>query len=391
MRPIRALLALCLLAAAAFGRPPPPVDVPGSDQIAQDDANLALKRDLDDRHAALVDQYNDYLKQADAYDATYNGMSSDDPQYPAGQAAYANLLRLYHAYLDAANAFKADVGNLRLASAPPAPSGPVVDPRTLITADDYQDALRAQQPLLKQQQGLQAELAKLQAWQQGLQADTNEFAKIQQEAQIDYMNDVLLKLPVGDILDGFVGSAALTSDEAAKIKTGFDALKGLINLDGGIETDDSGEKFDKIMEANKSFKEAMMDQTMAKLKSSSSEDDQKSYEYLENAGKIFDVAIDMIRFSQQKDQSGTAWAKFGVQLFADVVPVANTGIAIESLGEKKLTQAIVQAPLDSLNQAMSGNFNAQRYLQSKLDPIDAKLSALQETIDNYRAVHPDAQ
>jgi hypothetical protein len=40
---------------------------------------------------------------------------------------------------------------------------------------------------------------------------------------------------------------------------------------------------------------------------------------------------------------------------------------------------------------MSGNFNAQRYLQSKLDPIDAKLSALQETIDNYRAVHPDAQ
>jgi len=39
---------------------------------------------------------------------------------------------------------------------------------------------------------------------------------------------------------------------------------------------------------------------------------------------------------------------------------------------------------------MSSNFNAQRYLQTKLDPINASVSALQEKVDNYRAVHPQS-
>jgi hypothetical protein len=66
-------------------------------------------------------------------------------------------------------------------------------------------------------------------------------------------------------------------------------------------------------------------------------------------------------------------------------------IAIEGAGEKVTTQIIVQQPLNSLNEAMSGNFNAQRYLQAKLDPINHNISLMQEKIDNYRAVHPQSE
>jgi hypothetical protein len=372
-----------------MARPPPPADVPNTDQIAQDDANLALKKDLDQRHEALVDQFNEYIKQADAYNSTYQGVESDSPLYAPGQAAYANLMGLYNAYMGAAGAFKSDVASLRLATSPPPPAAPF-DPRSLITKDDYNDALKAEQLLLTRQQGLQDQIAKLKAWQQGLQTDTDEFAKIKQEAQIDYLNDVLLKLPVGDILGQFVKGSYLTYQQASALQAGFDALKGLVNIEGGIDAESSQEKLDKITDAQSNIRAALLDQAMATLKNSSSPDDQKSFEYLENVGKTFDVAIDMIKFSQQGDHSLTAWATFGVKMTADIVPVAKYGTSIYAVGEKVAVQYVVQEPLNSLNEAMSSNFNAQRYLQTKLDPINASVSALQEKVDNYRAVHPQS-
>ena len=381
------LLAVLLMHAPDAGaRPPRPVDVPALDQIVPDDANLALKGDLDRRYADLLQRYYDYDKQADAYDAKYQGVSEDSPDYAPGQAILSQLVQLNNDYKRDAAAFADDVAKLRLRPAG-APVNPVFDSRKLITADEYNDALQKQKELLVQQQRWQKELAKLRRWQQGLQSDADEFAKIQSAAQIDYLHDVLMNLPAGETFEELAGLKYLTREQAGALTAGFDALKGLVSGAEGISGENHAEQLDNILGAQKNLRDAMLDQTMAGLK----ESNPQAWQYLDSYGKTLDAAKEMLVYSQQADYSDKAKIKTAVKLAAVAVPFVNYGVILETAGEKKLTQHIVQAPLDSLNNAMSQNFNAQRYLGAKLDSVNYALAGVQETIQNYRAVHPQSR
>ncbi len=395
-------IALLGIMPAARGQSAPtaPIDVPAESDLAQNQDNLDLKHSLDLRHADLLQRFQAWNEQAQAYNSQYASRDLDpnSSEYAAGQAMLSRLSSdLSRSYNDDNAAFAADVARLVPKPPPPVNSPPPIKPsnqslvgsdgidsRTLITSDDYQDALKKEQDLLKRQQRWQGELDKLKGWQQGLESDRSEFDKIQREAQIDALHDVLLKIPASETFEGFAKLGYLTTDQAGTLTAGYDALKGLVNGAEGLSAENSQEQLEKILEARKDFHDTMTDQVMAKLK----ETNPAAFKWYDGIGKAFDAAQEGIVFAQQSNHSPEAWGQFAVKVGTAIVPVANYVVIVDTLGEKKLTQHIVQAPLNSLNEALSKNFDAQRYIQQKLDPVNRDLAGVQETITNYEAIHP---
>jgi len=96
----------------------PPATVPAESQIVADDANLALKKDLDSRYATLVQQFNAWNKEAAAFNAQYGGKNLDANTQEAkdGLAEQARVAHDLQDYQQAAEKFEEDVGGLRLES-----------------------------------------------------------------------------------------------------------------------------------------------------------------------------------------------------------------------------------------------------------------------------------
>ena len=123
----------------------PPATVPSESAIADDAANLSLKKDLDRRYPGLEQRFQSWNSQASAFNAKYTGHDLDDgsKEARAGKTEQARLSKLLTSYENDARAFKADVEKLRLksAGAPPEPAvsaqvgadRPVPDNRPAIT------------------------------------------------------------------------------------------------------------------------------------------------------------------------------------------------------------------------------------------------------------------
>jgi hypothetical protein len=382
--------------------PTAPVDVPAESDLAQDQDNLDLKHSLDLRRADLLQRFQTWNQQAQAYNSQYanRDLDQNSSEYAAGQAMLSGLSSDLSSYNDDNAAFAADVARLVPKPPPPVDSPrpikpsdhPLVgskgfDSRSLITRDDYQDALNKEPDLLKRQQRWQSELDKLKGWQHGLESNRSEFDKIQREAQIDALHDVLLKIPASETFEAFANLKYITTDQAGALAAGYDALKGLVNTPEGLSAENSQEQLEKILEARKNFHDTMTDQVMMKLK----ETNPAAFKWYDGIGKAFDAAQEGIVFAQQSNHSPEAWGQFAVKVGTAIVPVANYVVIADTLGEKKLTQHIVQAPIDSLNEALSKNFDAQRFIQQKLDPVNRDLAGVQETIKNYEAIHPQSE
>ena len=382
--------------------PTAPVDVPAESNLAQNQDNLDLKHSLDLRHADLAQRFQAWNEQAQAYNSQYASRDLDpnSSEYAAGQAMLSRLSSDLSSYNDDNAAFAADVARLAPKPPPPVDSPRPIKPsdqslvgskgfdsRTLITSDDYHDALNKEPDLLKRQQRWQDELAKLKGWQQGLESDRSEFDKIQREAQIDALHDVLLKIPASETFEKFSDWGYLTKDQAGTLAAGYDALKGLVNGAEGLSAENSQEQLEKILEARKDFHDTMTDQVMMKLK----ETNPAAFKWYDGIGKAFDAAQEGIVFAQQSNHSPEAWGQFAVKVGVAIVPVANYFVIADTVIEKGGTQYVVQAPLNSLNEALSKNFDAQRYIQQKLDPVNRDLAGVQETIKNYQAVHPQSE
>src|ERR1700677_54278 len=104
----------------------PPATVPSESAIADDAANLSLKKDLDRRYPGLEQRFQSWNSQASACNAKYTGHDLDDgsKEARAGKTEQARLSKLLTSYENDARAFKADVEKLRLksAGAPPEPA-----------------------------------------------------------------------------------------------------------------------------------------------------------------------------------------------------------------------------------------------------------------------------
>jgi len=398
MRRLLILLWVALLGATPAARsqsaPTPPVDVPAESDLAQDGANLDLKHNLDARRDDLLRRFQAWNQQAQAYNTHYANRDLDpnSAEYADGQALLSRLSSDLSSYNADNAAFAADVARLTPRPPPPAvftePSPDrVFDPRTLVTRGDYEDAQKREKDLLRHQQLWQNALAKLRGWQQGLEADRGEFSRIQRDAQIDCLHDVLMNIPAGETFEMFAGKNWITKNQAGALAAGYDAIKGLVSSAEGVGAEHSQEQLEKILEAQKNFRDSMTDQAMMTLK----ETNPKAFEWYGNVGKTLDAAREMLVFSQQSGRSAEAWGKFGVKLGTAVVPLANYIVIADTVGEKIGTRMIVQQPLDSLNEALGKNFDAQRYLQQKLDLVNRDLAAVQETEQKFRAVHPKSE
>jgi hypothetical protein len=99
----------------------PPITVPAESQIVADDANLALKKDLDQRYQTLLQEFNKWNADATAFNGKYGGknLDADTQEAKEGLAEQARVSQALQAYQSEADQFKNDVGRLRLASPTP--------------------------------------------------------------------------------------------------------------------------------------------------------------------------------------------------------------------------------------------------------------------------------
>lgn len=175
---------------ALAARPPPPVTVPSEDQLASDDDNLSLKKDLDQRREALMARYNDLMTQADAYDQQYGGrqFDVDSPEAAASEAEYARLSQLMQAFSTDDEAFKADVAKLVLKPPPPPP--PPVSSRVNLYFD-MRALLARQEPkydvskIQAEIDGVKAALERLEAVRENNAARIEEWQKESDKASHD--------------------------------------------------------------------------------------------------------------------------------------------------------------------------------------------------------------
>jgi len=110
-------LSAALLAGASWvwAQEPPPV-VPSLSAIADDDANLALKKNLDERYRGLWQRFQSWQSEATAYNSRYGGRSldADSPEAQAGAAEQARLAGVLKDYEHDTELYKAELATLRL-------------------------------------------------------------------------------------------------------------------------------------------------------------------------------------------------------------------------------------------------------------------------------------
>lgn len=109
--PAAVLLAWSAISAA---EPPMPATVPPATVIALDDANRALKIQLDRRRQELAALLEKWKVRRDAYNKAYGDREFNEgsPEAIAGASELAQVLRERGEYLAAARQFRADVGAL---------------------------------------------------------------------------------------------------------------------------------------------------------------------------------------------------------------------------------------------------------------------------------------
>jgi hypothetical protein len=106
------LLCIGLLGAMSLAKAQTaPVTVPALSQIAADNADLALKKDLDQRHEVLLQRFNKWVGEATIFNDKYGGknLDADTQEAKDGLAEQARLSQELQDYQHDVDQFKADV------------------------------------------------------------------------------------------------------------------------------------------------------------------------------------------------------------------------------------------------------------------------------------------
>jgi hypothetical protein len=184
-------IALLGIMPAARGQSAPtaPVDVRAEADLAQNQDNLDLKHSLDVRHADLLQRFQAWNEQAQAYNSQYASRDLDpnSPEYAAGQAMLSRLSSDLSGYNNDNAAFAADVA--RLVPKPPPPPPPVpsrvnlyFDMRTLLAREEPKyDVSKIQAEI----DGVRAALQRLEAVRENNAARIEEWQKESDKASHD--------------------------------------------------------------------------------------------------------------------------------------------------------------------------------------------------------------
>jgi len=257
----------------------------------------------------------------------------------------------------------------------------VVDSRSLTTKYSHDDAVTVLKKLQSQKKVFSKEMEKIQGWKEGMQKNLFEFEKIQDQAQADFLHDVLMHIPASEAFENLANIGYLSPEDAKIIGTGYDALKDAVSITEGMSSNDDTKKAEAILLAHKNIRKAMMYSAVEKLSP-------KAKQWLDNMGKVFDAAAQTMISSQNLSHTLPELGKLVVKCGVTLYPPADIIVAADIVGEKIGTRYSIQPAINSLQEALTQNFKAQKYLQQKLDKIEYDINAEQLTIEKYEDVHP---
>lgn len=280
---------------------------------------------------------------------------------------------------EAADAFNATVARLAKELQP---THPVVDPRRLVTESEYAYAKQWRTELLRRQTMIEGQLGKLDAIGASLQRDSREFEKLREQAQIDCLEDVLMKIPAGACFEGLAAMKFIQPEQAKTLADGFNTLKLLVEAQQAVSAERDDEKFQKVLSTRNELRELLMGGAVEKL-------DPKARLWLQTMEGVFDAAaqslgpVDATQPTNTVETLGKAFVAFGEAIYPPAALIEITG----TVAEKSLRQHYLQEPLEALGEALSKNFDARRVYTARLESVHYQLSAVQETIGRYEAVH----
>jgi hypothetical protein len=337
------------------------------------------RSELKDERAELLRRWDASLATEEKLKQRYAGAKKGTPLGDEAEARRGELQAEVDAIGTAADTFNETITHLTQALAP---TNPVVDPRRFVTASEYDYAKQWRTDLLRRRALIEGQLEKLHAIGDSLRRDSREFEKLREQAQIDCLEDVLMKIPAGACFEGLAARNLINKEQAKVLADGFNTLKLLVETQQAISAKGDEEKFQKVLSTRNELRELLMGSAVEKL-------DPKARLWLQTLEGVFDAAAQSVGPDDGTPRPhiaetvGKALVAVGEAVFPPAALVEITG----TVAEKSLRQHYLKAPLAALDGAMSKNFDARRVYTARLEAVDYQLSAVQDTIGRYEAVH----
>lgn len=251
---------------------------------------------------------------------------------------------------------------------------PTVSPSMFITEAEYKSAQANLARLQKQRDGLTEQLAKAKEWAAGLRRDDNEFEEMRQEARKDLAWELLDHLPVSEGLDALKGNPALKKLNMDPINAAYEAVKGLLETGRGISAKGDREKVENILAGNRALQAARID-TLAL--------DDKSRKLFDAVSKIVTYGATLAANAGTSDGSNRDNLKTVMTLVEILEPWAGAGVLLEGGIERGGQWYYAGKALNSLREAESRQWNAQRYLAQKIEQLNVQVEEVNLTVKKH--------
>ncbi len=251
----------------------------------------------------------------------------------------------------------------------------VVNPGMFVTRAQAKSASKNLERLQRLRDNLTAKLAEVQKWENGLRRDDKEFEAMRLEAQHDLAWEFVDHLPVAEGLEGLKGYPPLKGVNIDKVKAAYEAVKGLLETERGISAKDDREKIEKIVSGNRELRNAMID--AAGL-------DEKSKALLGAVSKIISMGAQTAIVASANNMSTRDKLKTVMTFVTIAEPLWGLSVLGEDLAERGVQYHEAGLALDSLHEAQSSNWNAQRFLKEKINRLNDEAKEERFIIDKYQ-------
>jgi hypothetical protein len=261
------------------------------------------------------------------------------------------------------------------------PASGTVSPAMFVTEAQCESAFSDLVRLQKQRDNLTAKIAQLQQWSTGLRTDEKEFEQMRSEAQEDLGWEFIDHVPVAQGLDALKGNPALNGLNVDKVKAAYGAVKGLLETGRGISAKDEREQEQKIIDGNRELRNAMIETAAL---------NEQSKALLVAVSKVITYGATIAVAANADKMSDRDKLKTVMSLVEALQPLWGLGVLGENIAERGVQHHEAGVALDSLHEAQSSNWNAQRYLTEKLNRVNDEAKEEQVLVDKYQMANDEA-
>lgn len=270
------------------------------------------------------------------------------------------------------------------------------DPRKLVTVKEYEYAKLCQERLQNLERLLKAKRLELRGWRGDLNRYNQEFETLRAETAEVSLSEILAAIPFSETVAEMSKyeryQRYLTPRRVDQLKSAYTALKSIVSGGEVLSAKTDVDRLRKALEAANGVRETLTGLAVAGLPPAD-----EGRIWVERTGKtlkIFAASLLFLIEQSKGTQNGSFLEKIepGLTLGAGVYgimynPWVGPAIAAEGIAFKRTRTLIIRRATDDLDGALSKNWSADRYLDTKLVSIKEDLAAVQETIGKYESVH----